>query len=137
MVSLGEFKMAEGVDENLLCRLMGPVKVAPGKSLTEYIKDAFQEELFLAQVYATDAPTVINGTINEISFSSISPAYWEIGMTVSSNNSSVYDVSTKYEFNTSFSAYSACKNVADAFSPAVQSLLREVVSNPQFVNLVE
>ena len=134
-VSIGSIAMAPGVEESPLCRLMGPVKVAPGKSLPQYIKDAFQEELFTAGVYAPDAPTVIDGTITALSFSSISPANWTIAMAVESNQSPGYTVSTKYEFGTSWSAYSACKNVADAFGPAVQELLKQVVSNPQFRTL--
>jgi hypothetical protein len=137
MVRLGDFNMAPGVDENVLCRLMGPVKVAPGKTLSAYIKDAFQEELFMAKVYSTDAPTIISGTVDALSFSSVSPAYWDISMTVKSNTYSGYQVKTRYEFDTSWTAYSACKNVADAFAPAVQSLLQKVISNPEFKNLTK
>ncbi len=42
-----------------------------------------------------------------------------------------------YRFDTSWSAYSACKNVADAFGPAVQELLHQVVTNPQFAKLAQ
>ncbi len=131
-VSIGSVSMAPGVDDSPLCRLMGPVKVAPGKTPAQYINDAFQEELFAAGVYAPNAETVIDGTITSLSFSSVSPASWNIAMAVKSNSSPGYTVSTNYEFGTSFTAYSACKNVADAFGPAVQELLKQVVSNPQF-----
>ncbi len=136
-VNLGAFSLANGVEEELMCRLMGPVKVAPGKSLTTFIKEAFQEELFLAQAYDTNAPVTIDGRIEKLSFSSVSPANWEISMRVSSNKSAGYSVSMKYNYETSFDAWSACRNVADAFSPAVQELLRQVVSNPQFPHLVK
>jgi hypothetical protein len=136
-VTLGSFSMASGVTEELMCRLMGPVKVAPGKTLSTYIKEAFQEELFLAQAYDSSAPVKIEGTIERLSFSSVSPANWEIAMRVSSNKSPGYSVAVKYNFDTSFDAISACKNVADAFSPAVQELLRQVVTNSQFVQLTK
>jgi hypothetical protein len=123
-VSLGNFSMASGVTEELMCRLMGPVKVAPGKTMSTFIKEAFQEELFLAQAYDTNAPVK-------------SPANWEISMRVSSNKSPGYTVVVKYNYDTSFDAWSACKNVADAFAPAVQELLRQVVTNPQFTQLVK
>ena len=32
-VSVGSFSMGAGVEENLVCRLMGPVTVSPGKGL--------------------------------------------------------------------------------------------------------
>lgn len=136
-VTLGTFSMASGVTEDLMCRLMGPVKVAPGKTMSTFIKEAFQEELFLAQAYDSDAPVKIEGVIEKMSFSSVSPANWELSMRLSSNKSPGYSVTVKYNYDTSFDAISACRNVADAFSPAVQELLRQVVSNPQFTQLIQ
>lgn len=136
-VTLGTFSLANGIDEELMCRMLGPVKVAPGKTLSTFIKEAFQEELFLAQVYDTNAPITIEARIERLSFSSVSPANWDIAMRVSSNKSPGYSVNVKYNYDTSFDAWSACKNVADAFSPAVQELLRQVVTDPQFTQLVK
>jgi hypothetical protein len=136
-VSLSGVKMAPGVEENPLCRLMGPVQVAPGKSVSQYIADAFQEELFMAQVYQPNAPTIIEGRVEALSFSSVSPAVWNITMSVKSNFSQGYTVSVKYPFDTSWTAYSACKNVADAFGPAVQELLKQVVAHPQLGSLAQ
>lgn len=136
-VSVGNIVSAAGVVDNPMCRLMGPVKVSPGKTLPQYIKEAFQEELFMAQVYQADSSNIIEGKIESLSFSSVSPANWDITMSVKSNNSPGYSVSVKYPFDTSFSAYSACKNVADSFGPAVQELLKQVVNDPQFVSLVK
>jgi hypothetical protein len=136
-VSLGSFSLANGVEENLMCRLMGPVKVAPGKSLSTFIKEAFQEELFMAQAYDSNAPIKIEGQIERLSFSSVSPANWEIGMRIKSNQSESYSVLVQYNYDTSFDAWSACKNVADAFSPAVQELLRQVIAHPQFKQLAK
>jgi ABC-type uncharacterized transport system auxiliary subunit len=136
-VSLGTISLAPGVEESPLCRLMGPVIVAPGKTLPQYIREAFQEELFLAQVYQPNAPTVIEGRLEALSFSSVSPASWNITLSVKSNVSPGYTVVAKYPFDTSFTAYSACKNVADAFGPAVQDLLKQVVNNPQFSSLTK
>ena len=136
-VSVGSITLASGVEESPMCRLNGPVKVAPGKSLPKYIEEAFQQELFMAGVYDANAESRINGNIEKLDFSSVSPAYWDISMKVSSNLSPGYVVSIHYPFDTSWSAYSACKNVANAFGPAVQSLLKEVVSHPQFPGLVK
>lgn len=136
-VSLSKVAMAPGLEESPTCRLLGPVKVAPGKSPSQYIKDAFQEELFMAQVYQPNAPNVIEGSIEALSFASISPASWSITMKVKSNVSDGYTVTTKYPFDTSWTAYSACKNVADAFGPAVQELLRAVVTDARFSDLAK
>ncbi|EJI86661.1 MAG: hypothetical protein ACK4GU_14520 [Alishewanella aestuarii] len=135
-VKMGKVQIAQGVDESPMCRLMGPVKVAPGKTIPQYIEAAFQEELFLAQVYNPSASTEIQAVVEELKFSSVTPAFWEVSMTVKSNLSEGYKVSVKYPFGTSWSAPSACKNVADAFGPAVQELLKEVVNHPDFKKLV-
>ena len=136
-VSLGEFVLGNGVEQELTCRLLGPVKVAPGKPLSSYIKEAFQEELFMAQSYDSAASVKIDGVIEKIAFSSVSPANWEIVMRVSSNKFAGYTVAVKYEFDSSFDAFSACRNVADAFAPSVQELLKKVVTHPQFSQLVK
>lgn len=130
-VSVADVGLAAGVDESPLCRLNGPVKVAPGKTPSQYIKDALQEEILMAQSYdIKGAP--IEGRIEELKFSSVSPAYWQITMAVKSPVDNGYKVSVKYPFDTSWTAAGACKNVADAFGPAVQELLKQVVTNPQF-----
>ena len=134
-VALGSFSEDEGIG-SLTCRLMGPVDVAPGKSKAEYIKEALQTELFMAQVYDVNADIEIDGKLDSLDFSSVSPANWEFGFTVSSNKSDGYSVTTKYPFKTSYSAYSACKNVADAFGPAVQQLIKEIVEHPEFTSLI-
>lgn len=90
----------------------------------------------MAQVYDPTAPISIEGTIERLSFSSVTPANWDIAMRVSSNRSPGFSVSVKYNYNTSWDAWSACRNVADAFAPAVQELLRQVVNHPQFAQLV-
>lgn len=134
---LGDVSLAAGVDESPVCRLNGPIRVNPGKTPTQYIQSAFQEELFMAGVYSLDSNNILSGQVTELSFSSVSPASWTISMQVSSNNSSGYSVTVNYPFDTSWSAYSACKNVADAYGPAVQMLIKEVVNNPGFDTLIQ
>jgi hypothetical protein len=137
-VAIGSVQMAPGIDESPLCRLAGPVVVAPGKTLPQYIKDAFQEELFLAQVYLPNAASTINARVDALTFSSVSPASWNISMYVSSNTKPQgYSVKLNYPFNTSWDAMSACRNVADAFGPAVQELLKQVVNDPGFSALAQ
>lgn len=136
-VAVAGVSMAPGLEESPLCRLNGPIKVAPGKTPTEYIKDAFIEELFAAGAYDPKSPNAISGRIEALSFSSVSPANWIISMSVKSPNSAGYSVSTKYAFDTSWTADAACRNVADAFGPAVQDLLKQVVTNPQFSTLAK
>ena len=133
-VKLGDFEENTEIGE-LTCRLLGPIDVSRGKTRAEYIKDAMQSELFLAQAYSVDSEIMIEGRLDSLTFSSVSPASWEFGFTIYSNKSKGYSVKTKYPFNTSYSAYSSCKNVADAFGPAVQDLINTIIIHPDFNQL--
>ena len=73
--------------------------------------------------------------INKAKFSSLVPAYWEIGLSISSPSFYGYSIEKKHNFKTSFNAWSACDNSAAAFSPAVQRALRELVIHPNFPKL--
>ena len=73
--------------------------------------------------------------INKAKFSSLVPAYWEIGLSISSPSFYGYSNEKKHNFKTSFNAWSACDNSAAAFSPAVQRALRELVIHPNFPKL--
>ena len=134
-LSLGSFSLAPGVEESLTCRLLGPIDVAAGKSVSQYVKEALQEELFLAGAYDPQSSIALSGQIERLGFSSVSPASWDISLRISSNKSAGYVTDVNYGFGTSFDAYSACQNVANAFGPAVQELLRRVVQNPAFSEL--
>lgn len=132
---LGEFSENPDIGP-LNCRLSGPVDVSPGKTRAEYIRDALQTELFMADIHGTDAGAVITGDLKELDFSSTSPAKWKITLAVASNHSDGYIVETEYPFKTSFSAVSACRNVADAWGPAVQKTIENIVTHPDFKKLV-
>lgn len=136
-VRLGNFTLSNGASDDFTCRMLGSLKVAPGKAVPAYIKEAFQEELFLAQSYDANSSITLDAQIERLEFSSVSPANWDIAMRVTSNNTTSYSVAVKYNFDTSWDAYSACRNVADAFSPAVQELLKQVISNPKFAELIK
>jgi hypothetical protein len=133
-VSVSAINLSPGVDDHPMCRLNGPLTVAPGKTLGQYIKDAFVQELFAGQAYSPNAPA-IQGQIESLNFSSVTPASWKITMSVKSATSAGYTVSIKYPFDTSWTAAGACRNVATAFAPAVSELLHQVVIDPRFAQL--
>lgn len=133
-VSVASVALGHDVSEHLMCRLNGDVTVGSGKTLSQFVKEALQKELFTAQTYDPHGPAV-RARIDQMSFSSVAPANWQITMHVESDQSSGYTVQEKYEFATSWTAAGACKNVADAFSPAVQDLINKVVTDPKFPEL--
>ena len=131
-VRVDVFNTADGVDPNPTCRLMGPIKVAPGKTMAQFIEDAFEKELYQSELLDLKSPVVIKGRLEKLDFSSISPASWDITLRLQSSNGSTLTVSNNYGFGTSFTAYGACQNVADAFGSAVQALLGMAIANPDF-----
>jgi len=135
-IAVGQITIAAGVDEKPDCRLLGPIVVAPGKTIRQYIKEALQEELLLAGSYDPASSTVIEAEIDELSVSSVSPASWKVGLRVRSNKSQGYRVVGNYKFDTSFTAISACKNTADAFGPAVQELIKKMIEDKGFDELI-
>lgn len=135
-VKTSDFTSAPGVDGSPWCRANGPVSFGSGKSASQFIQEALQEELFLAKAYASNAPVSIGGTVDKLTFSSVTPASWDIGLTLTSSNGEVLRVEQSHRFDTSWDAWSACKNVADAFAPAVQSTLAKAVSDPRFKALL-
>ncbi|AJR08392.1 hypothetical protein C9J03_10995 [Photobacterium gaetbulicola] len=131
-LAVGKVTMSD--DVSLLCRLNGDVVVYPGKTIPEYVQDAFLEELIMAQKYNAKASQV-NIDLEEVSFSSVTPANWQITANVASSNGESFIVNVKHEFDTSWSAAGACKNVADAFGPTTQALIKEIVNNEKFASL--
>lgn len=136
-VRLLSFTADAGVSEAPWCRANGPVSIGSGKTPAQFIHDALQEELFLAQAYSTSADVALSGRLDALSFSSVSPANWEITLTLSSTTGASYQTHNRYEFETSWAAVNACKNVADAFAPAVQDTLKKAVSDARFKTLLK
>ena len=135
-VKTSDFTSAPGVEGSPWCRANGPVSFGSGKTAAQFIQEALQEELFLAKAYASNAPVSIGGTVDKLTFSSVSPASWDIGLTLTSSNGQTLRVENSHRFDTSWDAWSACKNVADAFAPAVQGTLAKAVSDPRFKSLL-
>ena len=131
-VSFSSVSMSPGVANSLTCRAMGDIDVTAGKGVENFILEAFQEELLEAGAYSSSAPVVLKGTINKVDFSSVSPASWMLSLTLSGSNGNAYTVDTDYQFKTSWDAVSACRNVANAFTPATQNLVQKAVTHPQF-----
>ncbi len=134
-VSVGTFSTAADVDANMTCRALGALEVAPGKTPVEFIEGAFRDELFAAGAMDTNG-TAIKGTVKELDFNSMGTGSWNIVLNLASDKlPDGYDVSTAYSFKTSFSAISACQNVIDAFTPAVQELISTAIADPKFSDL--
>lgn len=134
-VKLAEFTSAPDIDGSW-CRAVGPISLGSSKTFGQFVHEALQEELFMAGVYSSNADVTLTGRLDNVKFSTISPAYWEIALTLTSSNGSSYQTKSRHDFDTSYAAISACKNLTDSFPGAVQETLKQVVSDPRFKTLL-
>lgn len=133
-VAVAAFTAASGVSKPT-CRLMGQLDVAPGEDIATFIRDAFEAEMLATGRLSSEAPGV-SGVVERVEMNTVGTGSWTISLSVSSEaNPTGYTVTTTHNYASSFSAYSACQNAATAFNPAVQSLLNDVVTHPDFATL--
>ena len=127
---------AEEYQPELICRLVGTPDFGNGKTIPEYISDAFIQELWHSG-NADVSDNRVHIEINEISFSTLADAHWSIGVDVDSNTHKGFSVSLEREFKSSFSGINACKNVSTAFHGLVRELIHTIVGHPQFPKLIK
>jgi len=136
VVGLGDFDAAADVDTELTCRAMGAIDVGSGKSAVEFIEDAMRTELFQADSFDPNSANKISGTVTQFDADSWGTGNWKLSLKlVSDVHPSGYNVSSSYDFKSSFSALNACQNVVDAFTPAVQKLIKTAIEHPDFSKL--
>lgn len=137
-ITVGEFSLANQFDTN--CRAVGPITLPNNLTYQSYIKKAFEDELKIAGAYAYKDPKVsISGRVNRINMSSskgLTRGYWDIDLTLSSNNGKSITMSEYYEFESGFDGFSACKNTADALMPTVQNLVGKIIKSQEFKEMV-
>lgn len=130
-VSVAKFQSSKPGLASITCRAAGPVTVSP--NFEDYIEKAFIDELKLAGVYDTGSKLVLSGKLEEIDFSSgITDGKWAFSVTLSNARNESYTVSSVYGFSGSFVADKACQETAQAFAPAVQKLIEDIVRHPRF-----
>lgn len=137
-VKLNEFTATDPGKNSIGCRAAGPVETPNKESFEKYIEGAFKSELSIAGLYNESSPIVLSGNLKNANFSSnIGTGNWVFTLeTVSSNSKSIV-VDSKYEFSSNFVADKACQQVAQALSPAVQKLIHDVISHPEFSSLLK
>ena len=132
-VAVGNFVMAAKYDPG--CRMAGPIQLPGGLTAEAYIQKAFSDELKIAGLYDESAKNRLTGTITQFEFGSTSGG-WDMALTLTSTNGKNASAKEHYEFHSSFTAASACHNVADAFQPAVQGLIGQIIQSPDFKALL-
>lgn len=130
-VSVASFTSTKPGDSSIVCRAAGPVTVSP--NFETYIEKALIDELKLAGAYDANSKLVLTGKLEEIDFSSgITDGKWQFTVTISNARNESFTTKSTFGFSGSFVADKACQETAQAFSPAVQKLVEDIVRNPQF-----
>ena len=102
-------------------------------SFENCIEKAFIDELKLAGAYNPASSLTLSGNLEEVDFSSgMSDGNWTFTLTVSNQRNEGFTTKSTFGFSGSFVADKACQKVAQAFGPAVQKLIEDVVRNPKF-----
>ncbi len=129
--------MLTPVNYSASCRLItGKILGPDGMSIAQFIGKAFNDELKLANIYSDNGVALI-GSLTEINFSSgqgglLSSGWWDLSLSLNSGNGKSIRVANRYEFESSLDRNVACDRTARALIPAVQDLIKKVVTDPQF-----
>lgn len=130
-VAVGDFTSTKPSVNNIMCRAVGPIKTPDGETFEAYIRDALIDELKMSNAYSESSSVVIKGNLDEIDFDSMN-GIWTLRLTISFSNGSSFTVSESYAFTPSWYGETGCNQTAQAFMPAVQNLIRKVVSHSSF-----
>lgn len=120
------------------CRLMGPIEASNKRSIAQFVQDLFNDELKFADVYGTNV--ALDARLDHAEFSSTSGltnGWWDLAATLKNPKTGAsLSAQSRYEFPSGFDAATACTQTAQALTPAVQGLIKNAVTNPEFSNLV-
>jgi len=136
-VNLGEFTDSNREESKVMCRLTTPIGTPDGETFASYIQNALQKELLIGDMYDKTSDTKLSMNLDDIYGSTVlGNAYWEFKTTVNSSNGKSFKIESRYDYESSYFASSACSEMQRSFVPAVQKLLGKVVGNSEFKNLL-
>lgn len=137
-ISLGDFTDSGKEESKLMCRLSTPIGTPEGETFATYIKNAFQKELLLSGLYDKNSKNKITANLNDIYGGTvIGNAYWSFDITLKSTNGKEMNVKSRYDYESSYFASSACSEMQRSFPLAVQKLIRDIINNPKFKELIK
>jgi hypothetical protein len=131
-VALASFTATRPGLSVITCRGAGPVTTPGNIPYESYIEGAIRDEFKLAGIFDANSRQTINGHLELVDFSSnIGVARWMLTLKLSTDRVS-YTTMTEHPFSTNYFGDKACQQVAQAFVPAVQQLIRDVAASPNF-----
>lgn len=137
-VNIGTFTATNEGESKVMCRLATPVGTPDGMTFAKYIEDALSTELEMGNMIDPKSKITVTGNLDSIYGSTVlGNAYWEFKMKVASSNGKSFDVVSRYDYESSFTAYSACSEMQRSYLPAVQELVNKIITHPQFSELLK
>lgn len=135
-ISVKKFTSSKPGLNKLMCRAVGPIPTPDGESFAEYIRKALIDEIKMAGLFSLQSKIFLSGNLDNISFDSLS-GVWFMDLTVNSSNGMILTVHEEYKYKTNFGGDAACQQTAQAFMPAVQNLIKKLVTNPDFQQMLQ
>jgi hypothetical protein len=134
--SVNKFSATNPGLNQIQCRGAGTISTPNKESFESYITAALVSELKIAGIYSESSNIKIDGIIENLDFSSnVGAGKWMFDVIVSDNSGNSYKVKSLFDFSTNWFADKACQQVAQAFVPAVQNLIKDIISHPKFKSL--
>lgn len=136
-VRIGKFSATNEGESKVMCRLATPVGTPDGMTFAKYIEDALATELEMGNMIDPKSKITVTGNLDSLYGSTmLGNAYWEFKVTIASNNGKSFTVNSRYDYESSYTAYSACSEMQRSYLPAVQQLVNQIVTHPQFGELL-
>lgn len=127
----------EGGPETVSCRLAS-ISPPDRQSFAAFIRDAFIDELSLAGLIADKSGPELRGTIKSMDVDcNVGTGVWAIEFEYSLEGTPLVAVKSDYEFEGAYYGLTVFNNAQQALVPAVQELLRKIVTSPDFATAVK
>ena len=137
-VNIATFTSKNPGEAKVVCRLAYPVGAPDGMTFAKYIEDALTLELEVGNLYDPKSSVTLSGYIEDLYGSTtISNAYWDLKVKISSSNGKSIDIASRYDYESSFTAMSACSEMQRSYMPAVQQLVNKIVTDARFKGLLK
>lgn len=114
------------------------VKMSLPQEYSFYIANAFKTELAIGGMLNGNSPVKIKGTLKNMqSSASVYDPYWYFDVELASSNGKTLRVATKYHYHPEWDGDNACDKMKLAVYPATRKLIYDILTNPEFISLVQ
>lgn len=137
-VNISAFKAKNEGESKVMCRLATPVGTPDGITFAKYVEDALAVELEMGNMLDPKSQVTLTGSLENVYGSTVlGNAYWEHTLKLISSNGKTLEKTSRYDYESSFTAYSACSEMQRSYLPAVQKLVNDIVTDPRFKEMVK